>query len=156
MSEAFAFFSHRDNPAMVAVSTPEFRSAISAALHELGYKVLCVEDHDEFVARYNAIPFQVVIMEETFASGGVPGQSPSVQWVQWLPMPQRRQAVFILLGDLFGTLNSMQAYQQSVHAVVNYSEAPIMSQIIQKVAAENDAFYSTYREIQKHALKAAR
>lgn len=153
MSESFAFFSHRDNPAMVAVSTPEFRSGISAALHELGYKVLAVDDHDEFVARYNAIPFQVVIIEEIFG-GVLPGQNPTVQWVQWLPMVNRRQAVFVLLGDMFGTLNSMQAFQQSVHAVVNYSEAPIMSQIIQKIVAENDAFYAGFREIQKHAVKA--
>lgn len=153
MSESFAFFSHRDNPAVVAVSTPEFRTSISAALHELGYKVLCVEDHDEFMARYNAIPFQIVIMEEIFG-GVLPGQNPTVQWVQNLPMQQRRQAVFVLLGDMFGTLNSMQAFQQSVHAVVNYSEAPIMSQIVQKVVAENDGFYSTFRENQKLAVKA--
>ena len=152
MSESFAFFSHRDNPALVAVSTPEFRSAITAALHELGYKVLCVEDHDEFIARYNAIPFQAVIVEELFG-GVLPGQNPTVQWLQWLPMSQRRQAIFILLGDMFGTLNAMQAYQQSVHAVVNYSEAPIMSQIIQKIIAENDAFYGTFRELQKQAVK---
>jgi hypothetical protein len=68
-------------------------------------------------------------------------------------MPQRRHAVFILLGSSYGTLSALQAFQQSVHAVVNREELGllgpnILGPIIQRVVAGNDLFLNVFRDTQ--------
>jgi hypothetical protein len=66
---------------------------------------------------------------------------------------QRRHAVFLLLGNSFNTLNTLQAFQQSVHAVVNRDEMAllgpsILAPIIQRVVSDNDLFLHVYRDTQ--------
>ena len=61
-------------------------------------------------------------------------------------MNQRRHATIILLGENFETLNAMQAFQKSVHAVINYSELNLLPQLIQKVVSDNDVFLQVFRE----------
>jgi hypothetical protein len=72
-----------------------------------------------------------------FASN-TPEDNVTLRYIQQMPMAQRRHAVFILLGNSFNTLNTLQAFQQSVHAVVNRDEMEllgpsILAPIIQRV-----------------------
>src|SRR3989454_12786750 len=62
-----------------------------------------------------------------------------------MPMAQRRHTVFILLGSSVSTLSAIQAFQHSVHAVVNREELGllgpnILGPIVQRVVADNDLF----------------
>jgi len=42
----------------------------------------------------------------------------------------------------------MQAFQQSVHAVINSSEMFLIKQLIEKAMADNTLFLHSYREAQ--------
>jgi len=153
--EEFDIISPGDQAALLAVSTPEFIGLAKTALVELGYKVHVVENFEQFELRYNQINYQIVVLEETFA-GSDSLENPALRMVQNLPMSLRRHAVIFLVGPGMETLNTMQAFAQSVHAVVNYSEAPMLAQLILKTVSENDLFLSTYRDIQqsiKHKAK---
>lgn len=147
MSTAFDFISTNDKPALLALSTPDWLAMAQTALADLGYKVQTVESHAEFPARFNQIPYQVVIIEELFG-GTLPNENTSLQFIQKMPMAQRRHATIILLGDTFETLSALQAFQQSVHAVVNYSEMALLGQLVQKVVADQNLFLANYREVQ--------
>jgi len=72
-----------------------------------------------------------------------------------MPMPQRRQATVILFGDSFQTFTPMQAFQQSVHAVINSSELFLLKQLIEKAVADNSLFLNSFREAQTSAHEAA-
>ena len=50
-------------------------------------------------------------------------------------MAQRRHATVILFGDSYQTFTPMQAFQQSVHAVINSSELFLIKQLIEKQRA---------------------
>ena len=63
-------------------------------------------------------------------------------------MNLRRHAAVVLLGDSFQTLNPMQAFRQSVQAVVGRADLPSLPQVIQKTVADNDLFLRIYREVQ--------
>jgi len=65
-----------------------------------------------------------------------------------MPVGQRRYATILLLGDSFQTFVPMEAFKQSVHAVVNSSEMFLLRQLIEKAAADNDIFLHSFREIQ--------
>ena len=147
MSEEFDFVGPNDLPALLALSHPPALAAVKSTLVEMGYKVHVVETHLQFETRYNQINYQVVVLEDSFA-GNPMEENPSLQFLQNLPMAQRRYASLFLLGGAFETLNTLQAFSQSVHCVVNYSEIPMIGQLIQKTIAENNLFLNTFREVQ--------
>ena len=148
MPADFEFLSPTDKPALLALSTMEWMATAQTILGELGYKVHVASSHDDFTNRFSGIQYQVVIIEELF-NASTPAENTTLKNIQILPMPQRRHCTFFLLGDSFQTLNVMQAFQQSVHAVVNREELLTLGQIVQKTVGDNDTFLRTYRDTQQ-------
>jgi hypothetical protein len=155
MSNKFDFISATDKPALLAFSTPEWLDSAKAALTELGYKVHTAATHSDFLIRFSQVRYQVVIVEELFAANNI-GENLTLQALQSMPMNQRRSATVILFGDSFQTFTPMQAFQQSVHAVINSSELFLLKQLIEKACADNGIFLHSYQEAQNraHALAA--
>ncbi len=119
--EEFEIIGPQDQPALLAISTPDAVAGAKQTLTEMGYKVHVVDSYEQFDIRYNQINYQVVIIEETFAGGNLL-DNPTLRWVQNLPMNQRRHATIFLLGGTMETLNALQAFSLSVHCVINYTE----------------------------------
>ncbi len=141
------FITTADKPALLGLSTPEWLDAAMVALNEHGYKVHTAGTHADFMARFLQNKYEVVITEELFASGSV-AENSTLTALQQLPMGQRRHCSIILLGDSVQTFNVLQAYQLSVHAVVNRSEVFLLGQLIQKVVEDREYFWKTYQEAQ--------
>ena len=150
MPNKFDFISATDKPALLAFSTPEWLETAKTALNELGYKVHTAATHGDFLIRFSQIRYQVVIVEELFAANNI-GENLTLKALQNMPMAQRRHATVILFGDSFQTFTPMQAFQQSVHAVINSSELFLIKQLIEKAVADNTLFLHSYREAQTRA-----
>ncbi len=150
MSGKFDFVSATDKPALLAFSSPEWLEAAKTALTELGYKVHTAATHGDFLIRFSQIRYQVVILEELFAAT-TPGENLTLQALQKMAMAQRRHATVILFGDSFQTFTPMQAFQQSVHAVINSSELFLLKQLIEKAVADNTLFLQSFRDAQTKA-----
>src|SRR5437899_6376186 len=146
----FDFISTTDKPALLAFSTPEWLDTARTALAELGYKVHTAATHGDFLIRFSQVRYQVVVVEEMFAANNI-GENLTLQALQQMPMGQRRHATVILIGDSFQTFTPMQAFQQSVHAVVNTSELFLIKQLIEKAVADNTLFLHAYRDAQSRA-----
>src|SRR5438477_9669755 len=151
MSGKFDFISATDKPALLAFSTPEWLETAKAALNELGYKVHTAATHGDFLIRFSQVRYQVVVVEELFAANNV-GENLTLHALQTMSMGQRRHATVILFGESFQTFTPMQAFQQSVHAVINSSELFLMKQLIEKAVADNTLFLHAYREAQTRAF----
>ncbi len=154
MSSKFDFISATDKPALLAFSTPDWLDAAKTALTELGYKVHTAATHSDFLIRFSQVRYQVVIVEELFAANSI-AENMTLQALQAMPMSQRRHATTILFGDSFQTFTPMQAFQQSVHAVINTSELFLLKQLIEKAVADNALFLHGYHEAQNRAHTAA-
>src|SRR5438045_7010139 len=150
MSNKFDFISATDKPALLAFYTPEWLETAKAALNELGYKVHTAATHGDFLIRFSQIRYQVVIVEELFAANNI-GENLTLQALQHMPMGQRRHTTVILLGDSFQTFTPMQAFQQSVHAVINSSELFLIKQLIEKAVSDNTLFQHSFQEAQSKA-----
>src|SRR5215831_3443789 len=150
MSSTFDFVSTSDKPALLAFSTPDWLEAVRSALNELGYKVHTAATHGDFLIRFSQVHYQVVIVEELFAANTL-SENQTLRALQIMPMAQRRHATVILLGDSFQTFTPMQAFQQSVHAVINSSELFLLKQLIEKAVADNTLFLTSFREAQTRA-----
>jgi len=151
MSSQFDFISAQDKPALLAFSTPEWLETARTALEELGYKVHTAATHSDFLIRFTQVRYQVVILEELFAANDI-SENLTLKALQAMPMNQRRHATIILLGESFQTFTPMQAFQQSVHAVINSSELFLIKQLIEKAVADNNLFLTSFREAQSHAF----
>jgi hypothetical protein len=146
------FIGLNDRPALLAMSTPEWLDAAKGVLTEIGYKVHAASNHDDFIVRFGRIQYQVVLIEELFAAN-TPEENLSLRYIQQLQMSYRRHSVFVLLGNSFNNLNALQAFQQSVHAVINRDELAllgpnILGPVVQRVVADNDLFLHMHRETQ--------
>jgi hypothetical protein len=150
MSDAFEthFITAADRPALVALSNPEWLEAAKNVLRELGYKAHIAATHPEFTTRFSQVRYQVVVTEELFAAGK-PEENLTLKSLQIMPVGQRRHAAIILIGNSFKTFDPMQAFQKSVHAVINGAEISMLKQLVEKAVADNDLFLYGFRDVQK-------
>src|SRR5215467_11326198 len=155
MSSTFDFISTTDKPALLAFSTPDWLEAARTALAELGYKVHTAATHGDFLIRFSQVRYQIVILEELFAANSLE-ENLTLHAIQQMPMTQRRHATVILFGNSFQTFTPMQAFQQSVHAVINSSELFLLKQLIEKAVADNTIFLGAFREGQARAYAGAK
>ena len=114
---------------------------------ELGYKVHTAATHSDFLVRFGQVRYQVVIVEELFGANSME-ENLTLKALQQMPVSQRRHATILLLGDSFQTFVPMEAFKQSVHAVVNSSEMFLLKQLVEKAVADNDTFLHSFRDVQ--------
>jgi hypothetical protein len=69
-----------------------------------------------------------------------------------MPVNQRRHATVLLVGNSFQTFTPMEAFKNSVHAVINSSELFLLKQLVEKAVADNDTFLHSFREIQNRVF----
>lgn len=141
------FLNPNYKPALLALSAEDVIVACKDILRELTFKILVASSHEDFTTRFNNIQFQLVIIDEQFAAR-TPDENVTLRHLQRMPMNQRRHATILVLGHNFQTLNPLQAFAQSVHAVVNWADLGSLSQIVQQTVAENTLFLNVYREAQ--------
>ena len=141
------FITTADKPALCGISTPEWLDAAMVALNELGYKVHTAGTHADFMTRFLQNKYEVVVTEELFAAETIE-ENKSLRKLQNMSMNDRRHCSIVLLGDSVQTFNVLQAFQYSVHAVVNRSELFLLGQLIQKVVEDREFFWKNYYEAQ--------
>lgn len=147
MAIEFEILSPTDRPALVGLTAPDMQQYVGGVLEQLGYKVHAASTHDEFLDRFSRVQYEVVVLEDTFM-GVPPDQNTALTTLQNMPMMLRRHATVFLLGDHFQTLDPMQAFQQSVHAVVNRVDVDKVMLVIQQVVNDTSMFLTAYRDVQ--------
>jgi hypothetical protein len=145
MNPSFDFISPSDKPALLGISTVDWLAKSRSDLADLGYKVHVAANHEDFLEQFNRAQYQVVVIERLFAS---PSQedNQSLASLQRMSLSQRRHSVIFLLGDNLQSLNPFQAFQFSVHAVINCSEMDSFKPIVRQIVAENDLFLQVFRD----------
>jgi hypothetical protein len=151
MNQTFDFVSTDDKPALIAFSTPEWLDTTKTALQELGYKVHTAATHSDFLMRFSQARYQVIIVEELFGAN-TPEENLTLKALQNMAMNQRRHATVLLIGDSFQTFTPLEAFKNSVHAVINSSELFLLKQLVEKAAADNNLFLHNFREIQNRVF----
>ena len=148
MSAEFEYLSPDDKPALLALCNAEWQASVEAIVKQLGYKTHAVTTPEDFLARFSAVQYQLTVMDELFCAASL-AENTALQSLQVMPMNNRRHTMVILIGDSFQTGNPMQAFQQSVHAVVNRADAGNLAAIIQKTAGDNEMFLNTFLTTQR-------
>ena len=88
MSYELEFIGPNDKPALLALSTAEWLDAGRNVLAEIGYKVHAASNHDDFMVRFGRIQYQVVLIEELFASNS-PEDNLTLKFIQAMPIDRK-------------------------------------------------------------------
>lgn len=151
-NQTFDFVGANDRPALIAFSTPDWLQECKTALQELGYKVHTAATHSDFLMRFSQAHYEVVLIEELFGAN-TPEENITLKAVQTMPVSQRRHATVLLIGNSFNTFAPMEAFQNSVHAVINSSEMFLLKQLVEKAVADNQLFLQSFREVHARIFK---
>ena len=142
----FEFLSPDDKPALCLLSNESISTVVEGALRAADYVVHSISQPEEFLSKFTQAQYLVCVIEEGFGGGSL-ADNAALHEIQHLAMTQRRHCVFILVGDSFQSLHPMQAFQQSVQAVVNPGDLGDFPAILTKVVNENDSFLATYNDV---------
>ena len=95
--------------------------------------------------------YEVVLIHEEY--GGGADKNLILKAIQPMAMNLRRHMCVGLVGGKFRTLDNMMAFSKSVNFVVAESDLDKIKQITRHAAADNDQFYSVFRETARAAGK---
>ena len=143
----FEFISPDDKAALLGLSSPELSQIARPTVIDLGYKLHQAQTHDQFQERFAQAQYELVLLEDLFDCP-IPQQNISLTTLQGMQMARRRHATIVLFGEDFETLNSMQAYQQSVHAVINKRDLAKLKSILQQVLNDSSMFMNVFKDVQ--------
>jgi hypothetical protein len=137
------FFELGDKTALVCAE-PGVVESTWKTLKEMGFKVHFSSDEDDAIERLRYTQYNCVIVQEDLA-GKPLEMNEVINYLNMLPMAQRRNTFVCLLGESFRTLDAIQAFTMSVHVVVNPSDLPNLTAILKKSLVEFDRTYRVYR-----------
>jgi hypothetical protein len=138
------FFEVGDKTSLICAD-PSVGESIRATLRELGYKFHTAETSETAIDRMRYTQYDVIIIQENFAGSSLRSNA-VLNYLAPLPMAQRRYSFVCVIGPSFKTLDAMQAFQQSVHLVVNPNDLPNLTAIVKKGLAEFESVYRVYKE----------
>ena len=139
-------------PALICVDEGDRRTAVRAALEELGYAPEAPANAADAVDRLRKTAYQVVVVDETY-EGGTALDNAVLKALNTTAMSIRRYMFVALLGADVKTLDNATAFARCVNAVVNTSDLGQLAALLRRAVADNDAFYRVFREVLQAAGK---
>jgi hypothetical protein len=115
------------------------------ALEEKNFQTQYARSPEYAVHKMKFTHFHFVALNENFGNVAL-DESPIYQTVIEMPMVNRRNIFFALVGADFKSLNNMQAYQKSANVVINEKDLEKLGDILKKSISENEIFYKVYKE----------
>jgi len=155
MSLELEILSPTDRPVLLGISSPDILDYARGVVDQMGYKVHYAATHGEFLERFSRVPYEFVILEDAFG-GVLPDSNAALTTLQTMPMALRRHAAVLLVSDVCESLNAMQAFEQSVHAVINRADIDKLMLVIQQVVYDTSTFMGVYRDVQSRIAQGAR
>ena len=138
------FFELGDKTSLICAD-PTTAEVARTTLRELGFKLHTAEAPEMAIERLRYTNYDCIIVHENFAGGSLRSNA-VLNYLDPLPMPQRRYSFVCLIGPSFKTMDAMQAFAQSVHLVLNTADLPNLTAILKKGLAEFELLYRTYKD----------
>jgi hypothetical protein len=136
---------------MACFDLAEMRAAAKEALEAIGFSVHTPAKGEDGIHWLRRHKYEVVLIHEDY--GGGPEKNSLLQAIQPMAMAQRRHMCVGLVGKELRTFDNMAAFARSVNFVVSEKEFGKIKAITRQAAADNEQFYSIFRETLREAGK---
>ncbi|KMP11698.1 hypothetical protein UR09_01915 [Candidatus Nitromaritima sp. SCGC AAA799-A02] len=134
-----------ENDKIALILDEKNKDAWTKALEEKEYKIQFAQSPEHAVHKMKFTQFHFVALEGSFGNVSLE-KSLIYNTIIEMPMSDRRNIFFALVGDQFKTLNNMQAFAASANVVINQKDMEKVSDVLKKSITENDMFYKVYKE----------
>ncbi len=145
-------FEHDEPTALVCVDEPDHQHLIVSQLSELGYKIHEGLFAEDVCVKLKTYTYDVVVIYENFNGSIIENNQVLVEAIN-MPMSQRRNQYFVLVGPSMISNNEMMAFIYSVDLVINISDLPHLKPALRRGVARQQEFYKSYRDCAKLAGK---
>lgn len=136
-----------DIPAtMLLMPEGENKSMVGNAFEEMGYLVEAASSEQAAVDRMKFVNFAGVVLQ-TDGREGVLEKSILHNYMKWLPMTNRRQIYYVLIGPDFHTMYDLQALSLSANLVVNNRDIGKIDIILRKGLLEYESLFAPYLSV---------
>ncbi|UCD88144.1 MAG: zinc-ribbon domain-containing protein [Desulfobacterales bacterium] len=149
----FDFLEEGVETALICEQDDAVREKIRSVLQGMDYNITDVEsirDALKFMRFHN---FDLVIMNEGF-DGSDPESNYVLRYLSQLPTSTRRDIFVVLLGNGFGTGDSMTAFNKSVNLALNLENIDEFERFLKLSMAEHEELYRVLKESVKRMGRA--
>jgi len=124
-------------------TSEKLREQIGRSLTEDWYHVFVAEDTRQAIETMRANQLDVVLLEPEF-DAAEQGAAFVVREINMLRPTQRRRLFFVLLSSSLRTMDAHSAFLNNVNAVVNLSDVPDLSRILEVSLREYNELYREF------------
>ncbi len=125
---------------------PDNQKRIAAALRELNYNIRVAKDVDDVYESLRYQRFDVIILNDNFG-GGSSENNEVLDYIQTMPIAERRLIFVTLIGNAYKSLDNMTAFAKSVNTVINDNDLANLRGMLKRAIADNDNFYRVFKTV---------
>ncbi|KJU82326.1 hypothetical protein MBAV_005483 [Candidatus Magnetobacterium bavaricum] len=119
---------------------------LATTLRALNYNIRVAKDIDDVYDSLKYQRFDVILLNDNFA-GGSSENNEVLEFLQTMPIAERRLIFVALVGNAYKSLDNMMAFAKSVNAVINDKDLPHLNAMLKRAIADNDNFYRTFKSV---------
>jgi len=130
---------------IVLVQDEKIKTLITDAMQEFDYQVEYYGSAEEVIARTRHVTPAIIINHADSAESPIE-ESAFHEYMNWLPMAQRRNIVYVLIAAQFRTLYDLHALSYSANIVVNDQDVKHLAVIIRKGVYDYNSLFGPFTE----------
>ncbi|MBN1381111.1 MAG: response regulator [Deltaproteobacteria bacterium] len=143
----FDFVGADEQTAIICEANEGVRGKICNILKGMDFQITEVSSALEALRNMRYHEYDLVVVNEKF---DVDKQDDNINnvlnYLENLPMTERRNIFVVLLSETLRTMDNMAAFHQSVHLVINTQNLDDFENILNRGIAINEVFYSMFKE----------
>ncbi|MBF0343619.1 MAG: hypothetical protein HQL06_05235 [Nitrospirae bacterium] len=122
------------------------RKLIVNALRELRYNIRVASDIEDVYDRLRYERFDVIVLNDNFG-GGSSDNNEILEFIQTMPIAERRRIFVALVGNEYKSLDNMMAFAKSVNVVINNNDFANLKAMLKRAITDNDNFYRVFKGV---------
>lgn len=133
------------NLALIIADQTSQIETLDQTLASLGYQIdMCKEERD-VIGKLSNSDYRLVLVMEDYLNG-----HPNIEkHIFYLPQEKRRNMLFILISNHHKTLDSFIAFSKNFNVVMNVSDLPKFSEILNITVSRHNDLYRGFKKIQE-------
>ena len=150
LDKPFKFSQKEGKTALICEADPSVQSKIGNILEKMGYYTTKSVTARDSLRNMRAHMYQLIVVNESFDSQDKVDNR-VLDYIRHLPMNVRRNIFVTMLSIEVFTMDNLAAFAESVNLIVNLEDIDNTGAIIERGIADNEVFYSTFKNAIKEA-----
>lgn len=141
-------FAPHEFTALICFDSPDQSQAVTEQLAPLGFEIQTATTPEAAIIALHANTCDMVVTSEDFG-GADAFTHPILAEIAGFNLDQRRGVFVVLIGTARTSQSEVQAFSLSVDLVLHPQDIPRLKGLVGQGIARKEAFYSTFRAMEK-------